>query len=141
MVEDKIYLVVFFSPEDCFIYTLCLPHIALSTHCVFLIMLVRHVMILKDISNGQEIIEPIRMTDGDVVWAADNRHIFYVTKDHQERPNKVWRYSLCGSSEDAQGKKVEAVLVYEEQDEAFFVGISKSRSEKIIFISCGEKVM
>ncbi len=34
----------------------------------------------------------------------------------------------------------EHTLVFEEEDEAFYVGISKSRSEEMIFIGCGEQV-
>lgn len=105
--------------------------------------------------------EPILSTSGEVEWSADNQHVFYVTKDHQERyalpsaplplvagglltptsnplppcidhvcrPFKVWRH-VVGEKEDVQ--------VFEESDEAFYVGIGKSRSEKIIFIECGE---
>lgn len=74
--------------------------------------------------------EPIQSTSGEVEWAADNRHVFYVTKDHQERPFKVWRHCI-----DEKGP---SVSVFEEADEAFYVGIGKSRSEKVIFIDCGE---
>lgn len=45
------------------------------------------------------------------------------------RPYKVWRHTV-GQAEHA--------LVFEESDEAFYVGISKSRSEEMIFIGCGE---
>ena len=33
-------------------------------------------------------------TAGNVVWANDNRSLFYVTKDNLDRPCKVWRYTL-----------------------------------------------
>jgi protease II len=36
------------------------------------------------------------------------------------------------------GMESKSVQVFEETDEAFYVGIGKSRSEKIIFIDCGE---
>jgi len=73
---------------------------------------------------------PIHSTSGEVEWASDNRHIFYVTKDDQERPFKVWRHCI----ED----KGVGVSVFEESDEAFYVGIGKSRSEKVVLINCGE---
>jgi oligopeptidase B len=53
-----------------------------------------------------------------------------VTKDDQERPFKVWRHCI----ED----KGVGVSVFEESDEAFYVGIGKSRSEKVVLINCGE---
>ena len=76
--------------------------------------------------------EAIHSTSGEVEWTADNQHVFFVTKDHQERPFKVWRHGLT--------EKVEDVAVFEEADEAFYVGIGKSRSEKLIFIECGESL-
>lgn len=33
-------------------------------------------------------------TAGNVVWANDNKSLFYVTKDALDRPHKVWRYRL-----------------------------------------------
>ena len=33
---------------------------------------------------------PIPETDGNVEWAADNQHLFYVTKDAQERYASFW---------------------------------------------------
>lgn len=48
------------------------------------------------------------------------------------RPYKVFRHQIGRpASED--------VCVYEETDEAFYVGIVKSRSEEIIFICSGEQ--
>ncbi len=35
------------------------------------------------------------------------------------------------------GKQGDDALLFEETDEAFYVGIGKSRSEEVIFIECG----
>eukprot|EP00955_Chlamydomonas_euryale_P116562 366426-Chlamydomonas_euryale.AAC.26 len=91
----------------------------------------RFTLRVKDLATGKEVMEPIPGTDGDTVWAADNKTLFYTTKDEQERPYKVWRHIL--------GTK-EHTVVFEEKDDAFFVGIDKSRSEKLIFIGCGSAI-
>lgn len=39
----------------------------------------------QDLATRQEVMEPIADMDGDMVWAADNATLFYVTKDAQER--------------------------------------------------------
>ncbi|KAG1666918.1 hypothetical protein FOA52_005978 [Chlamydomonas sp. UWO 241] len=91
----------------------------------------RYTLHVMDVASGKEVMEPITGMDGDAVWGADNETLFYVTKDEQERPFKVLRHKL--------GAK-EHVTVFEEPDDAFFVGIDKSRSEKIIFIGCGSAV-
>ncbi|GAX79477.1 hypothetical protein CEUSTIGMA_g6918.t1 [Chlamydomonas eustigma] len=87
---------------------------------------------VKDVATNKEIMGPIHNTSGDIVWSGDNQHIFFVTKDSQERPHKVWRQMI--------GRESKSVLVFEETDDAFYVGIGKSRSEKIIFIDCGSAI-
>jgi oligopeptidase B len=50
---------------------------------------------------------------------------------HVHRPYKVLRHVIGRpASED--------VVVYEEKDEAFYVGIHTSKSEQMVFISSGE---
>lgn len=95
----------------------------------------RYTLRIKDLSTGKEVMDPIKDTSGDVEWAADNNHFFFVTKDNQERPNKVWRHQI-----EKQSKAEGPTMVYEETDEAFFVGIGKSRSEQILFIECASAV-
>ena len=35
-------------------------------------------------------------TGGEMVWANDNRTLFYTTKDALDRPNKLWRHVIGG---------------------------------------------
>jgi oligopeptidase B len=78
---------------------------------------------LKNLITGEEIKTPIGKVV-DIVWAADNKTIFYVTEDEAKRSNRLWRYTL--------GKK-EPVPIYEEKDELFNVGVGRSRDGKYIF--------
>ena len=61
-------------------------------------------------------------------WAADNRTLFYVTEDHAKRAHKLWRHTV-GEPNDKD------VLVYEEKDELFRLGLGKSRDRKYLFHS------
>lgn len=65
--------------------------------------------------------------------ANDSKTIFYVTKDDLDRPFKVWRYVL-GQPADS------AALVFHEIDEAFYLGIGRSRSDAFLTISSGSAV-
>ena len=65
-------------------------------------------------------------------WSADGALLFYVRADDQERPFQVWRHRL-GTSSDADE------LVYQEDDERFFVEIGETRSDAWIVIHCGSK--
>ena len=58
---------------------------------------------------------PIPDTSGDVEWANDNATLFYVVKDHLDRPYKVFRHHIGTPKE-------QDVVVFEEKDESFYVG-------------------
>ena len=70
----------------------------------------------------------IKNTTGRATWGGDNKTIFYTRKDPQTlRSSQIFKHVLgTEASED--------VLVYEELDETFDVGIFKSKSRKYIFI-------
>ncbi|MEW5300193.1 MAG: hypothetical protein WDW36_003139 [Sanguina aurantia] len=93
----------------------------------------KYTLHVKDLSTGAEIMEPIPETSGDFTWANDNKTLFYVMKDHLDRPYKVLRHLIGSPSADD-------VVVFEETDDAFYVGIGRSRSDEMIMISCGSAV-
>lgn len=89
---------------------------------------------VKDLSTGKDILSsPIHNTAGSCAWAADNTTLFYVTKDALDRPYKVWRH-VIGTDPSAD------VCVYHEEDEAFYLGLSASRSRKFLYIHSGSAV-
>eukprot|EP00878_Enallax_costatus_P023740 GHUV01025278.1.p1 GENE.GHUV01025278.1~~GHUV01025278.1.p1 ORF type:complete len:552 (+),score=140.91 GHUV01025278.1:456-2111(+) len=75
---------------------------------------------------------PIPGTSGDVMWANDNNTLFYIVKDHLDRPHKVLRHNIGQQGDDQ--------VVYEEKDEAFYVGIGRSHSEQLLYIHSGSAV-
>ena len=62
------------------------------------------------------------------MWARDNSTIFYMLTDDTQRPYRVMRHVL-GTEPSAD------VLVYEESDERFWVGLGSTRSERFVVIS------
>lgn len=67
-------------------------------------------------------------TDGSVVWANDNKTVFYVKKDETTlREFQVYKHVLGTSQAKDQ-------LVYQENDERFSVFITKSMDDAMIFI-------
>jgi oligopeptidase B len=59
-------------------------------------------------------------------WALDNRTFFYVRPDEAMRPYQVWRHVLAGGRPDE--------LVFQEDDERFFVDVSLSRTQQRVVI-------
>ncbi len=83
---------------------------------------------LKDLTGEKTYEEKIPNTTGTIVWANDNKTIYYTLQDTETlRPYRVMKHRLGTPIE-------EDVLVYEEKDEVFSTGISKSKSNKYIII-------
>ncbi len=82
---------------------------------------------LRDLESGADLTDLIPDTSGSAVWSADNAHVFYVRVDASHRPSRVFRHRL-GTPPDAD------VLVYEEPDPGFFVGVGKTGSDSFILI-------
>ena len=82
----------------------------------------------KNLETGEMLPDVIPNTSGGATWAADNKTIFYVTKDETLREYKIWRHKLgTPTKQDA--------LVYEETDETYRTSIYKSKSKKYLIIA------
>ncbi|MCJ8320547.1 MAG: prolyl oligopeptidase family serine peptidase, partial [Colwellia sp.] len=67
-------------------------------------------------------------TEGQVVWANDNKTVFYVKKDLETLlGTQVYRHKLGTSQNDD-------VLVYQENDHSFYMSLDKSRDDSLIYI-------
>lgn len=78
--------------------------------------------------TGKFLNDKIKETNGTIVWANDNKTIFYIKKDPQTlREFQVFRHEIgTDASKD--------VLVFEEKDEKFSVGIGNSKTKRLILI-------
>ena len=85
---------------------------------------------IRDVATGEERPETIPSTDGEAIWAADDTGFFYVERDDNQRPKRV-KYHALGTD------PVEDRLVYEEADDAFFVGIDETTSREFLVIGTG----
>ena len=87
-----------------------------------------YTLYVKDLETGELVGEPITGTSGNVVWANDNKTLFYGVKDETLRPCKIMRHRLGTSPNDD-------VEVYREADETFVCYISKTKSRKYLIIN------
>jgi oligopeptidase B len=80
---------------------------------------------VKDLRTAQTSSEAIERT-GSVVWATDNRTLFYTTEDAvSKRSDKFWRHVVGAARNE---------LLYEEKDELFDLTAGRSRDRKMIFV-------
>jgi oligopeptidase B len=89
----------------------------------------RYTLNFMDLETGTLLPDKIENTTGEAVWAADNKTVFYVTKDPETlRADKVYRHILGDDS--AKDK-----MVFSEDDEIFSVELTETKSEKYIVIN------
>lgn len=82
---------------------------------------------IRDLATGEDLADTIPDTGGGAIWSACGRYVFYVRLDANHRPSKLFRHEI--GSDPASD-----VLVYEESDPGFFMGVGKTQSGAHIVI-------
>ena len=90
----------------------------------------QYLLQVKDLRTGQLLPERVERVNN-VVWATDNKTLFYVTEDATtKRSDKFFRHVLGTDKHD---------LIYEEKDELFDIGAGRSRDKAVIFLEAFSK--
>ncbi|MBG6206177.1 oligopeptidase B [Labrenzia sp. EL_126] len=82
---------------------------------------------IRDMASGKDLDYSIADTGGGGVFSTDGRFVFYVRLDDNHRPSKLFRHEI---GTDPAGD----VLVHEEEDAGFFMGVGKTQSGDTILI-------
>ena len=85
---------------------------------------------IKDLETGFMLDDSIPNSYYSLEWANDSRTIFYDSLDEHHRPVKIHRH-LIGTDFSSD------VLIYQETDPRFFVGLTKSASSRFIYVISG----
>ena len=85
---------------------------------------------VKDLSRGALLADPVRSATGDFCFSPDSQFLFWVYRDEHGRPTRIYRRPARGGTD---------VLVYDESDPGFFIGVSVSASRAWIMITCGDQ--
>lgn len=93
----------------------------------------RFTLSITDLADGISLDDPIELTMDSPVWASDNEHLFYLRLNDNWRPYQVLRHRLGSPINDDE-------VVYEEADEAFFVGLDQTQSDAFILLTTGDHV-
>ena len=88
---------------------------------------------VKDLTSGELLPDQIENTYYGLEWGNDNRTLYYTTLDPAQRPYKLHRHRLGSAASDDE-------TVYHEEDERFFLGLYKAKSERYIFFALGSAV-
>jgi oligopeptidase B len=93
----------------------------------------RYTLRFRDLATGVELQDEIANVYYSSAWSADGTALFYTRPDEAVRPWQVWRHVLGRPADDD-------VLVFQEDDERFFVQVGQTRSERYIVITSDSKV-
>ena len=88
----------------------------------------QYVIRFKNLETGEVYSDQIKGVSPNIVWADDNRTLFYVENDPETLLTVRVKKHVLGtpSSQDE--------LVYEEKDDSFYMGIDRSRDDRYICI-------
>jgi oligopeptidase B len=90
-----------------------------------------HRIYLKDLATGETLPNPVESAEGGFVFSPNAKWLFWVFRDENARPSKVFRRPVRGGPADD-------VLVYEEPYEGMFVHLDETRSRAYILITAGD---
>jgi oligopeptidase B len=88
---------------------------------------------VKDLATGEVLADEVPGAFYGAAWSLDGSALFYVTVDDAWRPFRVSRHIVGTPAADD-------VVVFEEPDERFWVGVGLTRSERYLHISVESKV-
>jgi oligopeptidase B len=92
----------------------------------------RFALRVKDLRTGEVIDTAVDEVGYGCVFSLDGQHLFYTRVDETWRPHQVWRHEVGTSAADD-------VLVHEEEDERFWMGVGSSRDDRWLMIGLGSK--
>ena len=93
----------------------------------------RFTLRVKDLASGRTLPDEIPNTHYGCAWSLDGTALFYVTVDDAWRPYRVWRHRVGTPASDD-------VVVFEEADERFWLGVRLTRNERYLQIHTASKL-
>ncbi len=91
----------------------------------------QYTIYIKNLETGETFKDAITNTEGDAVWANDNKTIFYTSKNEITLLAEKIKTHLLGTPTQTD------VTVYHEKDNTNFIGVDKSKNEAYILIESG----
>ncbi|MFD2597714.1 S9 family peptidase [Sphingobacterium corticis] len=86
---------------------------------------------IKNLETGEVYADRVARTSGGIVWAADNKTIFYTSQNPKTLLSEKIKRHTIGTKESAD------ITVYEEKDKTNYIGVSKSKNGAYIMIYSG----
>ena len=91
----------------------------------------RYTLRLRDLATGEDLADEVADTYYGLAWSTGADVVFYTKVDEAMRPYQLWRHTV-GSPHDT--------LVFQEDDDRFFLGVHLTKSERYVLLSLESKV-
>ena len=91
-----------------------------------------YTLVIKDLRTGEYLLDEIPLVS-DIVWANDNKTIFYSISDPTGRTHKIFRHKIGTNLKSDK-------LMFTENNERFWVWLSKTRNKKYIILGTASKI-
>jgi len=88
---------------------------------------------IKDLDSGETLEHTVPNIYYGLSWSRDESTVFFTTLDDAHRPWRVYRLKRGAPADEAE-------LVYQEDDERFYVSVYSSLSGEFIYIDSGSKI-
>ena len=92
----------------------------------------RYLLRFRDLATGTDHADHVENVYYSSAWSADGGTFFYIRPDAAMRPFQAWRHTLGADA-------ATDVLVYQEDDERFWVGLHLSRTKKRVVVGSASK--
>ncbi len=87
-----------------------------------------YVLRFKNLETGETLADVVPDVEPDLMWADDNRTVFYIEKDPVTLLSKTVKAHVLGTPASADR------VVYQETDDSFYMGLMRTRSDKYLCI-------
>lgn len=92
-----------------------------------------YTLLIKNLNTHTFLEDTIKDMGGEVVFAADNQHFWYIRLDDAHRPYQVWQHQLGSPIENDK-------LIFHEKDERFFLSISRTKDDALLLVNSHSKI-
>jgi oligopeptidase B len=88
---------------------------------------------IRDIASGNDLPDVLEECRYGLAWSHDGKYLFYTIADEALRPFQVWRHEV-GTAQSVD------VLVIQEDDERYYLDISRTRSGEFVVIDASSSI-
>jgi len=89
----------------------------------------QYILKFKNLATGETLVDEVLDAEPNIVWADDNRTVFYIEKNPVTLLSTTVKAHVLGTPAGADK------VIYKESDDSFYMGLMRTRSDKFLCIA------